>query len=91
MGLKMHIAKTKVIIVDNAPIHVNNVLVENIQWYVLGTTLQLQGHEPGQIYTTKNHGRLGGISQTPGYLQKQPCHLPEETGVQLLCATSFDI
>ena len=53
---------------------------------VLGTTLQPQGKEPGQRDTTKNHGRLGGICQTPGYLQKQPCHLPEETGVQLLCA-----
>ena len=50
------------------------------------TTLQPQGKDPGQRDTTKNHGRLGGIRQTPGYLQKQPCHLPEETGVQLLCA-----
>ena len=47
--------------------------------------------EPGQRDTTKNHGRLGGIRQTPGYLQKQPCHLPEETSVQLLCAASYDI
>ena len=31
------------------------------------------------------------IRQTPGYLQKQPCHLPKETGVQLLCAASYDI
>ena len=58
---------------------------------VLGTTLQPQGKEPGQRDTTKNHGRLGGIRQTPGYLQKQPCHLPEEKGVQLLCAASYDI
>ena len=58
---------------------------------VLGTTLQPQGKEPGQRDTTKNHGRLGGIRQTPGYLQKQPCHLPEETSVQLLCAASYDI
>ena len=58
---------------------------------VLGTTLQPQGNEPGQRETTKNHDRLGGICQTPGYLQKQPCHLPEETGVQLLCAASYDI
>ena len=36
-------------------------------------------------------GRLGGIRQTPGYLQKQPCHLPEKTSVQLLCAASYDI
>ena len=53
---------------------------------MLVTTLQTQGKDPGQRDTTKNHGRLGGIRQTPGYLQKQPCHLPEETGVQLLCA-----
>ena len=31
------------------------------------------------------------LTQTPGYLQKQPCHLPEETCVQLLCAASYDI
>ena len=60
MGLKMNIAKPKVMVEDNTPINVNN-------------------------------GRLGGIRQTPGYLQKQPCHLPEETGVQLLCAASYDI
>ena len=58
---------------------------------VLGTSLQPEGKEPGQRDTTKNHGRLGGIRQTPGHLQKQPCPLPEETGVQLLCAASYDI
>ena len=35
--------------------------------------------------------QASGIRQTPGYLQKQPCHLPEETGVQLLCAARYDI
>ena len=34
MGLKMNIAKTKVLVVDNAPINVNNVPIENIQGYV---------------------------------------------------------
>ena len=29
MGLKMNTAKTKVMVVDNTPIHVNNVLIEN--------------------------------------------------------------
>ena len=58
---------------------------------VLWTTLQPEGKEPVQRDSTKNHGRLGGIRRTPGYLQKQPCHLPEETGVQLLCAASYDI
>ena len=36
-----------------------------------------------------NDSRLGG--QKPVSLSKQPCHLPEETGAQLLCAASYDI
>ena len=34
MGLKMNISKTKVMVVDNTPINVNNVLIENVQGYV---------------------------------------------------------
>ena len=34
MSLKMNIAKTKVMVVDNTPINVNNVLIENVQGYV---------------------------------------------------------
>ena len=34
MGLKMNIAKTKVMVVDNIPINVINVLIENVQGYV---------------------------------------------------------
>ena len=34
MGLKMNIAKTKVMVVDNTPINVNNVMIENIPGYV---------------------------------------------------------
>ena len=34
MGLKMNIAKTKVMVVDNTPINVNNVLIDNVQGYV---------------------------------------------------------
>ena len=44
MGLKMNIAKSKVMLVDNAPIDVNNVLIENVEGIVcFGTTLQPQG------------------------------------------------
>ena len=63
MGLKMNIAKTKLMVVDNTPINVNNALIENVpRLRVLGTILQHQGKEPGQRDTTKNHGRLGGTS-----------------------------
>ena len=34
MGLKMNIAKTKVMVVDNTSINVNNVLIENVTGYV---------------------------------------------------------
>ena len=34
IGLKMSIAKTKVVVVDNTPINVNNVLIENVPGYV---------------------------------------------------------
>ena len=34
MGLKRNITKTKVMVVDNTPIYVNNVLIENIPDYV---------------------------------------------------------
>ena len=34
MGLKMNIAKTKVMVVDNTPINVNNVLIGNVEGYV---------------------------------------------------------
>ena len=34
MGLKMNIAKTKVMVVDNTHINVNNVLIENVPGYV---------------------------------------------------------
>ena len=92
MGLKMNITKTKVMVVDNTPYKREQCADRKChRLRVLGTTLQPQGKEPGQRDTTKNYGRLGGIRQTLGYLQKQPCHLPEETGIQLLCAASYDI
>ena len=34
MGLKMNIAKTKAMVVDNTPINVYNVLIENVKGYV---------------------------------------------------------
>ena len=36
MGLKLNIAKTKVMVVDNTPINVNNVLIENVEGVYLG-------------------------------------------------------
>ena len=87
MGLKINIAKTKVVVVDNTSINVNNApLIENVECY-LGQHYSIK--DAGQIDTTKNHRMLGGIRQTQGYRQKPPCHqiLPEETGVglQLMC------
>ncbi len=35
MGLKMNIAKTNVMVVDNTPTNVNNVLIENVYIEIL--------------------------------------------------------
>ena len=44
MGLKMNIAKSNVMVVDNTPIDVNNVPIENVEGIVyFGTTIQPQG------------------------------------------------
>ena len=92
MGFKMNIAKTKVNGCRQHPYKCEQCADRKCpRLRVLGTPLQHQGKAPGQRDTTKNHGRLGGIRQTPGYLPKQHCHLPEETGVQLLCAASYGI
>ena len=34
MGLKMNIAKIKVMVVDNSQMNVNNVLIENVEGYM---------------------------------------------------------
>ena len=34
MGLKMNIAKIKVMVVDNGQLNVNNVLIENVEGYM---------------------------------------------------------
>ena len=57
-------------------------------WLMMIPIQETYFREP-RFKSTTNHG--GGIRQTPGSVQKQPCHLPEETGVQLLCAASYDI
>ena len=51
------ISKTNVMVVDNTPLLVNNVLIENGQGYVHvhWTILHNQGKEPGQ---RGNHSRL---------------------------------
>ena len=40
MGLKMNIAKSKVMVIDNSPIDVNNMMIENVEAIVyFGTPL----------------------------------------------------
>ena len=61
MGLKMNIAKTKVMVVDNTHINVNNVLIGNVPDYVyLGQHYRGQ-HKTGSfgddiLRPSRNHG-----------------------------------
>ena len=49
--------------------------------------------ESGKNDTKNNHGRLGGIHETMGSLQKQPCHQSEEIDrcIYLACCQLHDI
>ena len=76
--LKMNIAYTKVMVIDNTPINMNNVLIENVE----GVSI---------LEEKKNRGALDGVFQTPGSLRKHSCHLPEQAGVQLLCVARYDV
>ena len=57
MGLKMNITKTKVMVVDNTPINVNNVLIENVPGYVY----------LGQHYSLKDTTASRKITRTKRY------------------------
>ena len=35
VGLKMNLAKTKVVVVDSTPIKMNNLLIENVEGYMV--------------------------------------------------------
>ena len=53
MGLKMNITKTKVMVVDNTPINVYNVMIENVQGYVY----------LGQYYSLKENNQDNEIQR----------------------------
>ena len=85
-------SKTKVVVVDNTPINVNNVLIENVQGYVyLGQHYSLNEKNQDKEIQRRIMAGWAALCQTPGYLQKQPCHMPEETGVHFLCDAIYDI
>ena len=64
IGLKMNIAKTKVMVVDNTPINVNNVLIENVPGYVyLGQHYSLK--EKNQDKEIQRRIMAGWAASTP--------------------------
>ena len=86
----MNIAKTKVMVVDNTPINVNNVVIANVEGYVY--TLD-NNTAPRKITRTKRYNeksrQAGRHTPNTGIYPKVT--LPEDTGVQLLCAASYGI
>ena len=92
MGLKMNIAKTKVMVVDNTPINVNNVLIENVQGYVyLGQHYSLKEKNQDKEIQRRIIAGWAAYAKHRDTFKSKPCHLPEETGVQLLRVASYDI
>ena len=67
IGLEMNIAETTLMVVDNIPINVNNVSMENVEGFIyLGQHYSLKDkNQDKDRDTTNNYDRLGGIRQTP--------------------------
>ena len=88
MGLKMKITKTKVMVVYNTPTNVNNVLIKMSQATCTWDNTTASRKRTRTKRYNEESWQAGRHTRNTGYLQKQPCHLPEETSVQLLCAAS---
>ena len=90
MGIKMNIAKTKVMVVDNTPINVNNVLIENVESYVyLGQRYNIK--EKNQDKNIQRRFVAGWAAYGKHRDIFKSKFLPGETCVQFLCAASYDI
>ena len=92
MCLKMNTAKTNVMVVDNTHINVNNVLLENVQGYVyLGQHYSIkQKSQDKEIQRRIMAGWAAYAKQWDIFKSKLAICL-KRTGVQLLCAASYDI
>ena len=94
MGLKMNITKTKVMVVNNTPINVNNVLIENVPGYVyLGQHYSLKEKNQDKEIRRRIMAGWAAYAKHRDIFKSNLnfCNLPGETGVQLLCAASYDI
>ncbi len=91
LGLKMNIAKTKVMVVDNTPINVNNVLIENVPSYVyLGQHYSLK--EKNQNKEIQRRIMTGWAAYAKHRdIFKSNLAICLKRPVQLLCAASYDI
>ena len=75
-------------------INVNNVLIENVEGYIYSGQHYYSIKEKYQDKEIKRNIMAGWAAYAkhrPGTLQEQPCNLPEEAGVELLCSASYDI
>ena len=92
MGLKMNIAKTKVMVVDNTPINVNNVLIENVPGYVyLGQHYSLKEKNQDKEIQRKIMAGSAAYAKHRDIFKSNLAIRLKETGVQLMCAASYDI
>ena len=76
--------KDNFMVADNTPINVNNVLIENVDGYLyLRKHYSLKENNQGKEICRSIMAGCAADAKTPGYLHRQHCRLPEETGVQL--------
>ena len=91
MGLKMNIAKTKVMVVDNTPINVDNVLIENVPGYVyLGQHYSIKEKNQDKEIQRRIMAGWAAYSKHRDSL-KSNLAICLKRGVQLLRAASYDM
>ena len=91
MGLKMNITKTKVMVVDNTPINMNNVLIENVQGYVyLGQHYSLKEKNQDKEIHRRIMAGWAAYAKHRDIFKSNLAICLKRT-VQLLCAASYDI
>ena len=90
MGLKMNITKTKVMVVDNTPINVNNVLIENVPGYVyLGQHYSIKENNQDKEIQRRIMAGWAAYAKHRDFFKSNLAICLKS--VQLLCAASYDI
>ena len=92
MGLKMNIANKNVMVVDNTPINVNNVLLDNAQGYVcLGQHYRIKENNQDKEIQRRIMAGWAAYAKHRDIFKSNLAICLKRQVLQLLCAASYDV